>query len=513
MATLSALAKQPKWILYEKYLRLIYSPAQYEQITRSQMLEEIVAEYSNDDLSLYHLCTARELELLQKIYYHPEKSIDCCKYCWEINELSRKLIIDSSTNEIYDEQRKNVKKALQKYKIRPQKGEDDVLAFMIGAVRLHGDLPEDTVCGFTADVTGLEPQRIAYLAGHNPMFHFYCGVSICNIEESIFYNKFIFHYQDYENRDLLSKVVDIKKRHNVVPDVHEFCPQDYIDMFYCGMPLSKASVKKFYDSVKKLKREDQNLILSVFDDARVLADPESLDDPIIPQHLSAVQELMKKAWDDTPSSALQGISPREWRKQKKIQDAVDAQFITHPQKHANLSDADADEFYELYFALLEYVNQTKHISSQIQRIFRQKFLDPTVLQPIDEYLWSHKKLIGRFVTENPYDFTSSMLEAVTEFKKAISRDMFIVIGYEEDYAKIFSPQDHKIFMVKGIRGNFDEILPKEHIPAVIKTTLLNFRGQIIYNGFYQSCGLMFGANWKKQLLEDSAEAQVCYLIE
>ena len=96
------------------------------------MIEEIISEYSTTDYSLYTLCTMRKLKLLHQLYYHPEKLVDRRKYYWEINALTNKLIIDFFTNEIYEDQRENVKIALDKYKARPQKGEDDIVAFMVG---------------------------------------------------------------------------------------------------------------------------------------------------------------------------------------------------------------------------------------------------------------------------------------------------------------------------------------------------------------------------------------------
>ncbi len=510
MVKLNDLAnKMPKEYLYDKYCRLVYDPRSYQNITRKQILDEIVREYNDITYSLYSLCTERELKLLNILYNHPNSTIKREKYHWEIEQLVNKLIIDYTTLEIYDEQRDNVKIALQRFADRPHKGEDEIAAFVIGLLRAYAELPEKSVIDMTSGAAGLEPEQLKQLLGNNPLIHFYVGVRECDTKESILHGEWLLFLYDYI--DIIEDILDTRKRLNVTPGAKGFNDLDYLDMFYYGTPLRYKSTKQFYKTVSTLDDHQQNFIFSTFDEARVFFDEDliktcSSEKP----QLQEVQELMQKAWENTPSPSLCGLTPKEWRKEEKLQRELDVQFIVESQKHACLSEAEADEYYELYFALLEYVNNQKHVSPKVKRIFRQEHLDPLELQPIDEYLWSHKKMIDRFVQENPYDFTDDMLKTIAGFKKAIHRDMLTIIGFEKEYTKIFSADDQKVYMVKGVRGNFDALTPKICIPLIIKTTLLNFKGQIIYSGFFSSYNFDLGTGWKKCLLTESAQAEICY---
>ena len=51
-------SEQPKELLYEIYLKIVYKAKDYDDITRNKMLEEIIKEYNQEDY-LYHICTKK----------------------------------------------------------------------------------------------------------------------------------------------------------------------------------------------------------------------------------------------------------------------------------------------------------------------------------------------------------------------------------------------------------------------------------------------------------------------
>lgn len=59
------------------------------------------------------------------------------------------------------------------------------------------------------------------------------------------------------------------------------------------------------------------------------------------------------------------------------------------------------------------------------------------------------------------------------FKSALARENFVIVGFEREYTKLLS-EDGKIYMVKGIRVDFDKIIDSDEIPKMIKITLLYY---------------------------------------
>lgn len=56
-------------------------------------------------------------------------------------------------------------------------------------------------------------------------------------------------------------------------------------------------------------------------------------------------------------------------------------------------------------------------------------------------------------------------------------------------------------MFKGIRANFDEIMNPYEIPKIISTTLLKFKGNIIFKSFFNNIDIVFGNDIKKEIVD------------
>ena len=56
-----------KEFVFDTYIRIVYDYIDYEEITRKEMLKEIVDMY-HDENFMYYICTQRELEFIEKFY-------------------------------------------------------------------------------------------------------------------------------------------------------------------------------------------------------------------------------------------------------------------------------------------------------------------------------------------------------------------------------------------------------------------------------------------------------------
>ena len=57
-------------------------------------------------------------------------------------------------------------------------------------------------------------------------------------------------------------------------------------------------------------------------------------------------------------------------------------------------------------------------------------------------------------------------------------------------------------MVKGLHANIDEIIPNEKLPYIVKTSLIPFKGFIVYDGLFNSPSINMGINLKKSVAQD-----------
>ncbi len=492
------LKKEVKELVYDTYLRLVYGGKEYDNISRAKMADEIV-ESLEQDMFLLTLCTKRELDFLDYIRENKVTEEDEEKYAWEIRTLNDKCIIDIDSCEVYDELKDAVSKTLKFYKAE-EYNIYEVTTLMVGIVKTYGFLPIFSLVSIVSNVVGMSTKKVEELCT-NPLFHFYCEF----LEETLPTGLVVesVGYRDYYD---IFDILHSQKKEFGVNGITKARLDDFRDIFYCGFPIRKKKIKKMVEAVKEYGVL-QNLLFDVIDRARVMN-----DQTMVKRLLSDDEKLMgivNEAMDEMPCGVMNGATPREYRERLEKRRDIDWKFAVVPQNDAHLCRRAADEFYELYFALLEYANDKYKIDEDVKKIYKQKCFTGRELSPINDYVWNHKEVIDEFVDENRYRFSEEKLEKVRGFKSAVTSDMFFVVGFEREYTEILSTEG-KLYMVKGIRANLDEIIVTDNLPIRICTTLLMFDGKIVFNSFLTTDGIDFGVEIAEQIWEEKEQAIRCY---
>lgn len=480
----------PKDIAYDIYLSLVYSPKDYDKITKVKMLDEIIRQYDNNSY-LYDICTEKELKFLKYIKNKKVNADDIQKYDWEINELNKKCIFSNITYDVYEEQINNVKSSLEYYKDHPSQKKvfDKITIFIVSLVKINAEMHTKVLMGIVQNIFGLTASDADKILGH-PLIHFYCAFYDRYFELSGREEETIFYRDCY---DALDELFELRKEY-LVSGSKKIDIRDNYDVFYYGFPIRNKKVKKMYEEVQKLPMK--NYIFNMVEEARILNDREFLEKLIADPKLL---KIINDAIDEMPCAIMNGFTPNEYKKQIEIKKDLDEKFTIISQDNAHLSRKDADEFYKLYFALLDYANKKYQINPKIKKIYKQETLDVYQLQPIDTYLWNNKDIIDEFIALNPRHFSKKELEDTKEFKNSLTSDKLIIVGYTKEYTEILS-EDGKLYMIKGIRANIDRIINPQAIPTVIKTTLLMFKGNIIFNGFFTSTKIKVDNETKQIIL-------------
>ena len=491
--------KLPKNMLYETYLKIVYNSKDYDNITRSKMIEEIIKEYKQENY-LYNICTEKEIKFLKYVNQKELSTKDIEKYDWEIKLLNEKCIFSRVTLEVFEEQKQNVADALKTYSTNGKNKYEDVIIFMIGMVKRNGIILTRAFNSVVESMCGINEEGINYLMG-SPLFHFYCEFSYDYFEFTDKEEEFI-SYRDYY--DILDDLAEQRKIYGMAGSV-EFDIRDIFDIFYYGFPIRKEKVKKMYDVISK--RLDKEFMFKIIDEASVLNNRYGLE--LFVNKDIKLLETIYDALDEIPCAAMNGFTPKEYEKQIEEEIDLDKEFTYIPQNNAHLCKDAANHYYKYYFALLDYINKKYKIHPEIERIYKQEGLEVNKLNDIDKYLWEHKDEIDDFIKDNNYKFTKQELEEVEKFKEAITSDYFVIVGFDKDYTKILS-QDGKLYMVKGIRANFDKIMNPNELPKIISTTLLMFRGYIVFKSFFVNTEIVFGNDVKKDIINQMKSAIVHY---
>jgi hypothetical protein len=172
-----------------------------------------------------------------------------------------------------------------------------------------------------------------------------------------------------------------------------------------------------------------------------------------------------------------------------------------------LTFEDVEHFFRLHRSLLFFVNQ------------RLRVLDEDVTTPeayarrpaearikVHKALLEHRDLIDAFADENPFHFDEADLEIVRSWKHLVA-GTFYAFRQLRDYMVFLSSTEP--VLAYGVLALFDpfEVLIGPDLPRMFRTTLLPFKGRIVYDGVMSGYNISFGPGIRRSLNDSYKEAK------
>jgi len=179
----------------------------------------------------------------------------------------------------------------------------------------------------------------------------------------------------------------------------------------------------------------------------------------------------------------------------------------------NLTPDEGKLFYELYAALLSFVNRKLNVvTEQFSDSREYTATPPKARAAIRDALYDHRELIDQFVTDNPAQLSADELGIVGSWKHALV-GKFYVLRYLSKYTVFFSSKGapNKAYGVLGLADPLEEVIGP-YLPRLITAVLLPFKGRIIYDGLVSGYNITFGGGIKRSLNEEYKEAKEAFGI-
>jgi hypothetical protein len=168
-----------------------------------------------------------------------------------------------------------------------------------------------------------------------------------------------------------------------------------------------------------------------------------------------------------------------------------------------LSPDEVALFYRLMRPLQFYVNQKLDIIPEVDSVetYANDY-DSEDKLPVRNAVYEHTGLIDAFVAENPANLSDAELEIVSNWKKFVAGDFYIERYLKKGAIFISSEESPQVYVVLGLTESLAEMFePYYRPPILVKTVLLPFKGQIIYDGLFQTYSVYFGSGIKGNLRE------------
>ena len=490
--------------VYDSYTKIVDDFKDYEKITKVKMLDAIYKVYS-DYNNIISLCTVRELKYLKKLIENQndiKESKEKEKVAWEENCLRDKFLVRYDENHRYlvipEEIIEFVTKAITNVEWKEQKKIDELNEVLVSYIKIQGSALLNTVATLASQITGIDEKILWNHMLTNRLFKYYVFLTSEDFE-SIGKNIPIAVYQDYY--PLLDELSYQRKKQGKAT-MKQIDIKKYITIFYHDFDINNKKIKKMLTELKKLPFYWPNALDRIKEYALLNIDRTDLKEAIenVPAlsnyDLSSFFKDLDEAMDEIPSGALNGLTPNELKEleqeERKMNEKKEKSYT--PQQNACLGAKESKLFYKLYFALLDFTNK-KYKLKPNYKIYNQVGLNPYEITDIIDKFWENKDLvILEFCMSNPYKLNSTEIKLIEGFKKGL-KDRFIIAKYEKEYTAFMSKD--KIYMVKGLNDNIDNIISYKNLPCFTETALIQFQDTIVYDGILSSYPIDFGIGFTK----------------
>lgn len=288
-----------KEVVYSQFFRICFpDDVIYEKITRKQMVELIIQQYTPENI--VDVCTVKELKLLKRIVENNYKEVDVHSMPFEKVALYRKYLLFE--NEIPDELKESVTEALKFVDFDQKEKQDEPLLCLIGFIRSCGAI-DPMVVQRQAQKYGLDLRNLET----NPLFNFWTYYTFDYLMPYDTYGEAILYYDSIPYMDVIANT---RLDYELMAPVF-LKPESYLSIFYNGYDDTDPDVHALFDYLKK--SED------VFDFLKMERILECIESCRMTEHLITIfpkleqfdpktKELFKNAIYKMPMPYLTGMT-------------------------------------------------------------------------------------------------------------------------------------------------------------------------------------------------------------
>ena len=162
-----------------------------------------------------------------------------------------------------------------------------------------------------------------------------------------------------------------------------------------------------------------------------------------------------------------------------------------------LSDEDAQLFFRLLFPLLDYVNERYGVT-EMPKMEGAESIDFRRAYKVATRLWQEENIIPEYLARHP-EFTKEEKEILKSWTRHVTGD-FMVERHLKRGSVMIAVDYKNGYIVKGIVTPWSELIASWSLPAMIHTTLLPFKGRIVYDSMFQPSTMRFGSGVRNSLM-------------
>lgn len=168
-----------------------------------------------------------------------------------------------------------------------------------------------------------------------------------------------------------------------------------------------------------------------------------------------------------------------------------------------VSKEDARLFYDIAFPLLIWQNKTTNVNPYFEEDIKDEMISPADTRALFDQIFESPDRISLYLKEKGSELPQEHTEILESWKN-FRKGHFIVERYLKSGA-VFLDETNSAYLVKGLYSSIEDCL--HQAPALVETTLLPFKGEIITTGLLFMMPMTFGPGMKRSFRESYNEAK------
>lgn len=166
-----------------------------------------------------------------------------------------------------------------------------------------------------------------------------------------------------------------------------------------------------------------------------------------------------------------------------------------------LPPADVAWFIPLYRTLHLYVNDRVQTLPEVRTLEDLEELTLEDQVKLRDALYDRPDLIESFVADNPSGLAAEELAEVSSWSRFIRGDFYVMRHLKRYSVFLSSGEPARAYGVLGLTESIADRFPDYSLPVYLKTVLLPFKGQIIWDGFANYFNITFGPGMRASFNE------------
>lgn len=169
----------------------------------------------------------------------------------------------------------------------------------------------------------------------------------------------------------------------------------------------------------------------------------------------------------------------------------------------NLSPAETERFYRIWWSLLTYVNARTNLVADFPKDPKAGSVSVQDAAKIRNALWGADEHLQGFVDNNPDGLPDEDMELAASWNARVQGSFYIMRHLKKHSIFLLEEKSTQpvAYGVVGLVSPIEEIIPTYALPLMVNAVLLPFEDRIIYDGLLQRYSISFGSGIRKSLTQ------------